>query len=478
MQRRGLALPCYEGDKPFIYACFGSADARRVQPFLQQLLERRFRLHYSGDKNPDGERAERMAMRIRDASVMLLFFSERANDTPIWRYQVNYAMDCKKKILCVRLDDSEPSKGMRLQFAGLDFFDAFRERDMDAFFPAFTKMEGVTQALIGDGVEGYPRGAKRVGLLQRVWFYVACTALLAAIALAILLPPRIRAMRATMDAEAPEIVYLAEIQFSEPLIQSAVVETLGKESTDTVFEDDLRTITKLAICGGVVLKDTDIVQYTVAANTQRASVNGYQVAEGNIRDIRELALLSGLSELMLSEQQITDISALSELQGLTSLDVSGNPITDLTPLTKLPLLTALDISCTQATDFSALSSLPSLTELRIRNLPDALDVAEKLPLKTLCVSGTALSGALERIAGMTTLTTLDISNTDVSSIEPLTRLPNLKVLYLEDCHAVTDWDALMRMPALMRVYVSVPTALALPEETFRALVDRGVEIAL
>ena len=88
MWRRGLQLPCYEGDKPFVYACFAGVDKRRVYPYLRQLQDRRFRISFFDDASPDGAEAQRIAARIAKAQLVLLFFSERANHVPIWRYQV------------------------------------------------------------------------------------------------------------------------------------------------------------------------------------------------------------------------------------------------------------------------------------------------------------------------------------------------------------------------------------------------------
>lgn len=478
MRMRGLPLPSYEGDKPFVYACFASEDSRRVRPYLRELMDRRFRLHYTGEARTSGARAQRMASRMRDANLVLLFFSERANRTALWRYQVNFATDCKKRIVCVRLDDSEPSKGMRLQFAGLDFFDAFRDRSAEAFFTAFTKMTGVTQALLGDNVEGYPKETARVSHLQRAWPYVAGTVLLATAALAIVLPPRIRMLQEAQQSGGPQIEYLAETRFSEPLVQRAVEETLGKTDADTIFEDDLLTITELSICGGSVTQATYDVKYAVSGNTLLVYINGYSVVSGDIADVRELTMLPELQTLRLSAQKITDLSPLEGLPKVTVLDLGGNPIADLSPLANLQSLVSLDISCTAATGFSALRSLPALKTLYIRNMPAALDVAVQLPLASLTASDMALSGKLTDIADMATLTALDISRTDVESIEALTRLPKLETLHLTNCAALTDWEPLTRMPALKRVYMHGTAVISLPEEVFRALVDRGVEIVL
>lgn len=478
MQQRGLQLPGYEGDKPFVYACFAYADRRRVIPYLQQLQDRRFRLSYYDDGRPDGLRSRRMAARITDAQLVLLFYSERANSVPLWRYQVNFATDAKKRIYCVRLDDSEPSHGMALQFAGLGSYRAYKEKSTDDFFPAFSKAAGVTQALIGDNVEGYPKGAAKEGVLRRVWFYAACATAVAAAVLAFILPPRIRAMREAQRAAGPAIEYLAVINFSEPLIQEAVVQALGKGSADTLFEDDLQAVETLRICGGACLREDDIVRYGVAADKQRAYINGYETGNGNIQDIRELAMLKHLTQLTVSGQQITDASPLESLQGLTALDISGNPITDISPLSELTKLTRLDISCLQAEDFSVLRTLTGLRALYIRNTPQALDDVAKLPLTELCVSYASIDGAMEIIAGMTTLETLDLSDTDVTSIAALSALPNLRELYIRNCGAITDMEALLLLPSLTRVYLSGADVLALPDETFRALLDRGVEIVL
>ncbi len=478
MWRRGLQLPCYEGDKPFVYACFAGVDKRRVYPYLRQLQDRRFRISFFDDASPDGAEAQRIAARIAKAQLVLLFFSERANHVPIWRYQVNYATELEKKICCVRLDDSAPQKGMLLQSGGIENFDAYRYRNDGAFYPAFVKMADVTQDLIGDGVEGYPAGLQKNGLLQCTWFYVACAFLLAAAVLAVILPPRIRAMQAARRGEPVAITYLSLISFTEPVIQRAVESALFKSEGETVFEEDLAGIKKLGIYGNAYASDTDTVKYAVANGVQRAYINGDTVETGRIADIRELTMLQNLENLTISCEQIEDFSMLDRLQKLTYLDISGNPATDISAIGNLPVLETLDLSCTAVEDFSLLRNMTSLRDLRIRSKPEALTEAAALPLTALTVSDASVNAYVDVIAQMESLESLDISNTDIASLAPFSDMVNLRTLHVDGCTALTDYSHLLAMPSLACIYVDGAQLNSIPEEVFRQLLDHGVAILL
>jgi len=125
---------------------------------------------------------------------------------------------------------------------------------------------------------------------------------------------------------------------------------------------------------------------------------------------------------------------------ITAIDFRASWVTDadLRRLSKLPALSSLDLSLTRITDqgMQELRSLPGITDLNLRFAEYVTDegiaaIKDWKKLKRLVLHGTKGSDtALDHIAGITTLESLDVGSvmlTDVG-LERLTALPNLKAL--------------------------------------------------
>jgi len=133
--------------------------------------------------------------------------------------------------------------------------------------------------------------------------------------------------------------------------------------------------------------------------------------------------------------------------------------TDLRHLATLPALTGLDLSLTRVTDqgMQELRTLPGITDLNLRWAEYVTDegiaaLKSWKKLKRLVLHGTKASDtALEHIAGITTLETLDLGSvmlTDVG-LERLTALPNLKALTIGGNElGDAGLQALRQMPGL------------------------------
>jgi len=76
----------------------------------------------------------------------------------------------------------------------------------------------------------------------------------------------------------------------------------------------------------------------------------------------EIANLSALRLLDMSDTRITDLQPLTALTGLTTLYLHKTPITDLQPLTALTGLTRLSLTNTRIRDLRPLRNLRGLVE--------------------------------------------------------------------------------------------------------------------
>ncbi len=194
-------------------------------------------------------------------------------------------------------------------------------------------------------------------------------------------------------------------------------------------------------------------------------------------DIRSLAPLSELSDLVdldCSNTLIISLSSLRNLNHLEALDVSNTPIDDLSPLTYSTSIRSLDCSFTLVNDLSVIEGLynmerlacagirisdpgfaSSMTGMRDLDLSET-DIHDLAPLRQMVlledldISGTGVRD-LEAVTSFKGLKYLDAEGTSVSSVKPLSVLQSLEVLRISYT-AVDDISPLESLPHLKRIY--------------------------
>ncbi|MFA5894031.1 MAG: leucine-rich repeat domain-containing protein [Candidatus Margulisiibacteriota bacterium] len=133
----------------------------------------------------------------------------------------------------------------------------------------------------------------------------------------------------------------------------------------------------------------------------------------SVSDLRPLAGLTGLQNLVLDNTQVRDLWPLSGLTGLQKLYLNNTQVSDLRPLAGLTGLQVLDLSNLQVSDLRPLAGLTGMQYLYLLNT----QVSDLRPL-----------------AGLTGLQDLDLRNTktQVSDLQSLVGLTGLKLIGLND----------------------------------------------
>jgi len=245
-----------------------------------------------------------------------------------------------------------------------------------------------------------------------------------------------------------------EIEFTDPAVETAVREVLGRAS-GTIHEDDVEVITWLIIHGNPYSWEQDIIGlsglehlsnlrqltiYNVGVTdfSPLAGLTGFKSVHftncktidlaslstlphlDNLRlkdcdvSLVNLSNLTGLRQLSITDIRINDVSQLSFPSGLWSLHLQNNSISDIPQLSNLANLMSLSIIENQINDITPLSELPELSRLC------SLDLAEN------------------RIRDITSLATLeglnslDLSGNHISTIDVLSGLKHLNYLRLQD----------------------------------------------
>ncbi|MFC1762180.1 leucine-rich repeat domain-containing protein [Planctomycetota bacterium] len=184
-----------------------------------------------------------------------------------------------------------------------------------------------------------------------------------------------------------------------------------------------------------------------------------------------------LTYLRAEHTTIADLTGLEYATNLTQLWMAYNSITDISPIAGLTKLTMLDIAHGQISDIGPVSNLTNLTWLNIGANPfgNISAISRLTKLKLIYVSGEFVSD-LTPISSLTQpIDKLLFSYTQVSDLSPLMGMTNIRNLYannnpIVDCSAIstmtgvhhidisacqiTDAYPLTFLPKLQRLYIN------------------------
>ena len=152
--------------------------------------------------------------------------------------------------------------------------------------------------------------------------------------------------------------------FSEPLIEQAVRQQLGKTADEPIRAEELDQVTELHIYADQTVKTVEDF-YTLRSQVDSGVVS---IGEETISTLDDIAKLTNLRSLSLGKQSFTDISALSGLDDLVSLRLSACPIEDIEAVGTLSALTHFTMDgCDAVTDISSLAGCLNITQLVMTN---------------------------------------------------------------------------------------------------------------
>ena len=166
----------------------------------------------------------------------------------------------------------------------------------------------------------------------------------------------------------------------------------------------------------------------------QSTLRDLTLAHMGLTNIEKLSMCTNLEDLHIPNNNITDLSPLSEVTTLIYVNLDGNPVIDLTPLLGSSLrLRKLFITRTHVADLSPLSRCNELRELSCdkTNVRDLSPLASCASLERLDASNnelvvTTMNPSLHSLVGLISLDVGSCGLTDISFIEHMPRLVNLR----------------------------------------------------
>lgn len=105
----------YEGSKPYIFVSYSHRNSATVKKIIDHLQCAGYRVWFDGGIEAGSEWPEYIADHLNRCECVLTFISKTFLDSQNCRRELNFALDLKKPVLNVYIEEVELTAGMRMQ---------------------------------------------------------------------------------------------------------------------------------------------------------------------------------------------------------------------------------------------------------------------------------------------------------------------------------------------------------------------------
>ena len=326
----------YKGNAPYIFVSYAHKNSDVVFAHITRLRNEGFRIWYDEGIDPGADWSDEIASALANAAVFLVFISEAAVASHNVRKEIVFAIDQRKYMLCVHVEETELPSGLRMQLGNIQALLENRFHDKEKFYAR------LFSSLLPDETRGEERENLPIKEVPR------------------------KSKTAAKPSQAGKSKMVLWAALLVVLLGLAAFGffglTGGNGSTKIAFADkNLETALR-----GELQKPRGAFSVD-----DLASVKGrLNLVGGNITDIAPLGHMNAISLLNLKDNKIVDISPLGNLSEVVFLGLGNNQIRDLTPLKKLKnTLVGLSLAGNKNIDFTGLHALDKLEVLDIRGVP-------------------------------------------------------------------------------------------------------------
>ena len=113
----------YIREQDFVFARCVKADEAKASFVANTLVEATVKTFFDVQGSSSSEKPEVIADTIERAETVIFFLSGKACESLEFRNNINFALEIKKHIVCIRLDKEELSHGMDMQLANIPVID-------------------------------------------------------------------------------------------------------------------------------------------------------------------------------------------------------------------------------------------------------------------------------------------------------------------------------------------------------------------
>ena len=236
------------------------------------------------------------------------------------------------------------------------------------------------------------------------------------------------------------------VSFTDPVIESAVRESLGVDEDHQLYSDELWTITAFTVPEGASdFSDLSKLTYLEKLTIDNYKMESLQFLESldfleelcmtdckfSTDQLSTIAAMPALRSLTMEDCGLSTLAGLEMAQNLEVLNLSENTIRNLEPISGLLFLRSLDLSQNALTNLTALSGLSNLEKLDVsyNSLTSIAPISACVSLAWLDVSNNSLNtlGAVDNLALLTHLSASHNALTDISVLGNCSALIELEI---------------------------------------------------
>ena len=268
------------------------------------------------------------------------------------------------------------------------------------------------------------------------------------------------------------------VELTDPAINAAVREKLGKTETETLYTNDLWSLKEFTVPEGTQsISDLKKIPYLKKLSVNKFNLPDLSFLEGFTKletldlsgsrlpaeSLQILSTLPSLRNLMLSDCGFSTIAPLAEVTSLVQLDLSNNTIRNLEVLANMPELQELNLKHNALTDLTVLAGLPNLSRLDVSY--NSLTSLEPLASCTGLTFLDAQNNQIDSLSGLqdlTGLTYLSLNFNKLTDLSPLAGLTAMETLKLSN-NQISDLSYLAGMTSLDSLYFAHNEVETLPD---------------
>ncbi len=491
----------YEGSEPYVFVSYAHKDSGQVFPVLNELQERGYRFWYDDGIAPGSEWPEDIARHLDGAAAVIAFVTPRSMASNNCRREINFSLSRNKPFLSILLEQTKMSLGMEMQLSAQQSILRYNYATWDDFIAKILACPAIEPCKVESEPEPEPLAAPEPEPVP----LPAVEPVSAPVTPAVVAAPQ--------SAPEPEPAPAAPSEPELTAVREAPVTPTLEAATPVAADGDAESAAptpkkKLPLIGiavAAVIIAVAALAFTLGGqfktswgetfkwNGQVVNVQGQTLEQS---DLEHFAKMESLRSLNLSEcdlsacdfSQVTfaspvlsevwitsakgvndyaflenmelsrlyvdgcadfDDAALSHVnpQSLSILDVSGTAVTDLSALVaggedgqELRLMT-LSFEDTKVKDLSPLEQMPKLATVEgSRSEVTSLDALAPLTeLRELYFDGCAIS-KVSQAFGSLRLDTLSLAGSGVTNLSGLADCTTLTELDLSDNPKLTSMD--------------------------------------
>ena len=135
----------YRGNKPFIFLSYSHKNKDKAEEIIRRLNEEGYRIWYDEGLTPGKEWNANIADKIDQCGYLFALITKHYSDSQPCRNELVYAMDKKKRVIPVYLEDIELPGSLALPLVTIRAVYRSNFKDTESFFQNIFEAEGLDE---------------------------------------------------------------------------------------------------------------------------------------------------------------------------------------------------------------------------------------------------------------------------------------------------------------------------------------------